>query len=144
MPVTYASFYETPMTPENNNYVKCPGDIGCGSLCVLICIYTRRWKESEKRTRTRTRTRASSLSRLLRCAAACPAGADLSACEVSLTSAAIKTPRRCTLVKRSISRRNIEDGLVWDLRAVTVWQRNYLCVCNTDSEVTGEDFPLEA
>lgn len=45
MPVTYASFYETPMTPENNNYVKCSGDIGRDRLYVLICIYKRRWNE---------------------------------------------------------------------------------------------------
>lgn len=40
MPVTYIPFCETPMTPENNNYVKCPGDIGCGRLYAdaKICI----------------------------------------------------------------------------------------------------------
>lgn len=101
-------------------------------------------EDGRNQKRSRKRKRASSLFLLLCCAAACPAGADLSACEVSLTSAAIKTPRRCTLVKRSISSGNIEDWLVWDLQAVTVWQRNYLYLCNTDSEVTGEDFPPEA
>jgi len=40
MPVTYIPFHETPVTLENNNCVKCLGDIGCGRFYedAMICI----------------------------------------------------------------------------------------------------------